>query len=132
MAVNGASKGCKKNVLQGRHQRRDCGVFNLQEATADHHAISQWGWVKDNTVLKSGNNTVSNNWKIQSDQKSRFHVEAAQTKIYWLQDPSHAQHPVTMGWADNKYAASIKPQQLFAGSWRNSDRQSFSSPVARG
>ena len=78
-------------------------MFNLQEATADHHAIS-WGWVKDNTVLKSGNNTVSNGWKIQSDQKSHFHVEGGETKIYWLQDPSHAQHPVTMGWADNKYA----------------------------
>ena len=47
---------------------------------------------------------MSNGWKIQSDQKSHFHVEGGETKIYWLQDPSHAQHPVTMGWADNKYA----------------------------
>ena len=97
-------------------------MFNLQEATADHHAIS-WGWVKDNTVLKSGNNTVSNGWKIQSDQKSHFHVEGGETKIYWLQDPSHAQHPVTMGWADNKYAQR-KPQQLFAGGRWHADRQS--------
>ena len=57
-------------------------------------------------------------------KKSHFHVEGGETKIYWLQDPSHAQHPVTMGWADNKYAPGIKPRQLFCcGSWRNSDRQ---------
>ena len=38
--------------------------------------------------------------------KTHFHVEGNQTKIYWLQDPDHVQHPVTMGWADNKYAKS--------------------------
>ena len=96
-------KGANRTFFKVDTNAGTCGVFNLQEATADHHAIS-WGWVKDNTVLKSGNNTVSNGWKIQSDQKSHFHVEGGETKIYWLQDPSHAQHPVTMGWADNKYA----------------------------
>ena len=96
-------KGANRTFFKVDTNAGTCGVFNLQEATADHHAIS-WGWVKDNTVLKSGSNTVSNGWKIQSDQKSHFHVEGGETKIYWLQDPSHAQHPVTMGWADNKYA----------------------------
>ena len=28
---------------------------------------------------------MSDGWKIQSDQKSHFHVEGGETKIYWLQ-----------------------------------------------
>ena len=120
-------KGANKTFFKVDTNAGTCGVFNLQTPSADHHAISR-GYVKENTVLKSGNNTVSNGWKIQSDQKSHFHVENNQTKIYWLQDPSHAQHPVTMGWADNKYAQADKPQQLicrlFACIWRHADRQS--------
>ena len=96
-------QGANKTFIKVDTNNGTCGVFNLQTPSADHHAISR-GYVKENAVLKSGNNTVSNGWKIQSDQKSHFHVENGETKIYWLQDPSHAQHPVTMGWADNKYA----------------------------
>ena len=96
-------QGANKTFIKVDTNAGKCGVFNLQDATADHHAVSR-GYVKDKAVFKSGTNTVSDGWKIQSDQKSHFHVEGGETKIYWLQDPSHAQHPVTMGWADNKYA----------------------------
>ena len=96
-------QGNSKTFIKVDTNGKKLGLFNLQEASEDHHAISR-GWAKSNTVLLSGTNTVSNGWKIQSSDKSHFHVENNQTKIYWLQDPSHAQHPVTMGWADNKYA----------------------------
>ena len=39
----------------------------------------------------------------QSDQKSHSTLRAAKPDLL-AADPSHAQHPVTMGWADNKYA----------------------------
>ena len=98
-------QGKNKTFIKVDTNAGTCGVFNLQTPSADHHAISR-GYVKEKAVFKSGTNTVSDGWKIQSTDKSHFHVENNQTKIYWLQDPSHAQHPVTMGWADNKYAQS--------------------------
>ena len=96
-------QGANKTFIKVDTNNGTCGVFNLQTPSADHHAISR-GYVKENAVLKSGTNKVSNDWKIQGPEKTHFHVENNETKIYWLQDPSHAQHPVTMGWADNKYA----------------------------
>ena len=108
VASNGGEwriQGASKTFIKVDANANKLGLFNLQDASEDHHAISR-GWAKSNTVLRSGANKVSNGWKIEGDERTHFHVEGNQTKIYWLQDPSHVQHPVTMGWADNKYAQS--------------------------
>ena len=97
-------QGANKTFIKVDTNNGTCGVFNLQ--TPPLTTTQSAGYVKENAVLKSGTNKVSNDWKIQGPEKTHFHVENNQTKIYWLQDPSHAQHPVTMGWADNKYAQS--------------------------
>ena len=52
----------------------------------------------------SGKNKVEDNWKIESESKTHFHVQDNKTKIYWLQDPSSAQHPVTLAYANANYA----------------------------
>ena len=96
-------QGKNKTFIKVDTNNGKCGVFNLQDATEDHHAISR-GWVKKNTVQLSGNNKVTSGWKIQSGDKTHFHVEGGTTRIYYLQDPDHAQHPVPKGWADNRYA----------------------------
>ena len=55
-------------------------------------------------VRLSGKNKVEDNWKIESESKTHFHVQDNKTKIYWLQDPTSAQHPVTLSYANANYA----------------------------
>ena len=55
-------------------------------------------------VRLSGKNKVEDNWKIESESKTHFHVQDDKTKIYWLQDPTSAQHPVTLSYANANYA----------------------------
>ena len=98
-------QGSSKTFIKVDTNAKKLGLFNLQDASEDHHAISR-GWAKGHTVQLSGDNKVKSGWKIQSGDKTHFHVEGGTTRIYYLQEPSHAQHPVTMGWADNKYAQS--------------------------
>ena len=86
-------------------------MFNLQDATADHHAVVAMS--KPGSLFQVRHKYGHDGWKIQSDQKSHFNVEGGETKIYWLQDPSHAQHPVTMGWADNKYAQAFQTSAAY-------------------
>ena len=85
------------------------GLFNLQAPLSDHHAVSR-GWVKANTVAQSGTTKVSDDWKITSGSYSYFHIEEGKAKIYHLQEPSHVDHPVTLGYANEHYAA--KDQEL--------------------
>ena len=56
-------------------------------------------------VRKIGTNKVEDDWKITSENKTHFHVQGGNTKIYWLQDPDHDQHPVTLGYANTNYAS---------------------------
>ena len=57
----------------------------------------------DGFVRIQGENKVNSGWKITSETKTHLHVSGDQTKIYWLQDPSHDQHPVTRGYANANY-----------------------------
>ena len=96
-------KGAGRTFIKVDTNAGTCGVFNLQEPTEDHHAPSR-GWVKNNTVQLKGENTVSSGWKVQTSDKTHLHVEGGTTRIYYLQEPSHAQHPVTLQYADATYA----------------------------
>ena len=95
-------QGSSKTFIKVDTNAKKLGLFNLQDASEDHHAISR-GWAKSHTVQLSGNNKVKDGWKIQGPEKTHFHVENNQTKIYWLQDPDHDQHPVTRGWSNRTY-----------------------------
>ena len=97
-----------RTLLKGDEATEKLGVFNLQEPSEDHHAISR-GWAKGNTVLNKGTTVVEDGWKIQDASKSHFHVEGGKTKIYWLQDPQHEEHPVTLKYADEHYAPKNAP-----------------------
>ena len=70
-------------------------IFTLDD-TVDTDALDAY-------VKKIGENKVESGWKITSQNKTHFHVEGDQTRIYWLQDPSDDQHPVTRGWANSNY-----------------------------
>ena len=96
-------QGEKKTFIKVNDANQTIGIFNLQGATEDHHAISR-GWVKDHTVQLKGNNKVESGWKVQSGDKTHLHVEGGTTRIYYLQDPSHPQHPVNLQYADKTYA----------------------------
>ena len=97
------------DILKIEHARtiNACGnnITNLADPQHERHATTK-KFVEDNFIANTGANVVTDGWKIEGGSKTHFHVEGNQTKIYWLQDPDHAQHPVTMGWADNKYAKS--------------------------
>ena len=96
-------QGSTKTFIKVDTNAKKLGLFNLQDASEDHHAISR-GWAKRNTVQLSGNNVVSSGWKVQSGGQTHLHVEGGTTRIYYLQDPTHVQHPVTLQYADAKYA----------------------------
>ena len=96
-------QGEKKTFIKVNDTNQTIGIFNLQGATEDHHAISR-GWVKEHTVQLKGNNKVESGWKVQSGDKTHLHVESGTTRIYYLQDPSHPQHPVNLQYADANYA----------------------------
>ena len=86
-------------------------VTDVVDPTADKHAANKEYVDKlvagidlgDGYIPTSGTTTVSDGWKIQSAEKSHFHYENGQTKIYWLQNPVSAQHPVTLSYAEGKY-----------------------------
>ena len=96
-------QGEKKTFIKVNDTNQTIGIFNLQGATEDHHAISR-GWVKEHTVQLKGNNKVESGWKVQSGDKTHLHVEGGTTRIYYLQDPSHPLHPVNLQYADATYA----------------------------
>jgi hypothetical protein len=63
-------------------------------------------------VRKQGTNKVESGWKIESANRSHFHVDGNETRIYWLRDPAHEQQPVTLGYADNNYASKQDIEEL--------------------
>ena len=105
------------DVLKIEHSRKinACGnhITDVADPTADKHAANKEYVdnaiagidLSDGYIPTSGETTVSDGWKIVSAKKSHFHVENGQTKIYWLQNPTSDQHPVTLSYANGKYAA---------------------------
>ena len=68
-------------------------------------------------VRKQGTNEVTNNWKITSGGKTFFHVQDGESKVYYLQDPAHDQHPVTRGYANSNYFQLNKRNQTTDQIW---------------
>ena len=68
-------------------------------------------------VRKQGSNEVTDNWKIISGGKTFFHVQGGESKVYYLQEPSHDQHPVTRGYANSNYFQFNKRNQTTDPIW---------------
>ena len=67
-----------RTLLKGDEATEKLGVFNLQEPSEDHHAISR-GWAKGNTVLNKGT-TVVEDGEIQDVISSTFTLKGAKQR----------------------------------------------------
>ena len=117
-AVNGAFRARTRRSSRSTPTRQMRGV---QPARCHRRSPRHQPWlgqgqqpfIDNQATTRSGNG-----WKIQKTDKSHFHVEGGDNRIYWLQDPDHAQHPVPMGWADNRYALkSDNLRQIQPATW---------------
>ena len=93
----------KGGSMAGDIAMNGCKITSLGQATQGGMAVSR-NYGDTRYLRNSGDNQVESAWKIQSGGKTYFHVESGTSRIYYLQDPAHEQHPVNLRYADANYS----------------------------